>query len=111
MHYKDLTLYDYRTRWPDSLNIGWLENGDNFPTGNFSEREKVIELLSSMERYNLCKGFHVCDFCGEDRGNGELHVSYKGQRYQAPAMIIHYIRDHNYKPPQEFIDAVLNNKL
>jgi hypothetical protein len=27
--------------------------------------------------------------------------------YIAPAMVLHYVRDHAYRPPDEFIDAVL----
>jgi len=27
--------------------------------------------------------------------------------YAAPALIYHYVVEHDYKPPQEFIDAVM----
>jgi len=124
MYYKDLTLYKYGHRYPDSLNIGWLEKGHEFPTGNFPEKEEVLKILKSMEILNMYKGWHSCDYCNpyektkdgrtliiKDRnGNGEYHVSLNGQKYQAPILIVHYIESHNYKPPQEFIDAVLNSK-
>lgn len=29
--------------------------------------------------------------------------------YAAPSLILHYILAHGYKPPQEFIDAVINS--
>lgn len=30
--------------------------------------------------------------------------------YAAPSLIIHYILQHGYKPPQEFIDAVMESE-
>lgn len=41
-------------------------------------------------------------------GSAEIRVpSRLGVVYAAPDMIYHYIKDHDYVPPQEFIDAVL----
>lgn len=42
-------------------------------------------------------------------GNGEIRVLGKdGVVYAGPAMLHHYIAMHQYLPPQEFIDAVMN---
>lgn len=41
-------------------------------------------------------------------GNGEIRVkSENGTIYSAPALLLHYIAEHQYKPPEEFISAVL----
>jgi hypothetical protein len=41
-------------------------------------------------------------------GNGEIRViGSAGKVYASPVMIYHYMSEHNYLPPQEFIDAVL----
>ena len=40
-------------------------------------------------------------------GMGELHVlAPNGTIYSAPSLIIHYILQHNYQPPTEFICTV-----
>lgn len=41
-------------------------------------------------------------------GNGEIRVAGAGgQVYAAPTLIYHYVADHHYKPPAEFVRAVL----
>jgi hypothetical protein len=42
-------------------------------------------------------------------GNGEIRVrDADGIWYAAPRLVIHYVVEHNYCPPQAFIEAVLN---
>ena len=64
-------------------------------------------------------GFHVCEFC---RGNKEskypitssgdvtLHFD-SGRSYVMPDMVLHYIADHHWVPPKEFIDDVINGEI
>jgi hypothetical protein len=41
-------------------------------------------------------------------GNGEIHVrGPSGAVYCAPALILHYVAEHQYQPPQEFVAAVI----
>jgi hypothetical protein len=41
-------------------------------------------------------------------GSAEIRVpSGNGTIYVAPNLIIHYIREHGYRPPDEFIRALL----
>ena len=43
-------------------------------------------------------------------GNGEIRVTGEdGTVYAAPTMIAHYVAEHHYLPPQEFVDAVLRS--
>ncbi len=115
-YYKDLTPYEYGMSAKGIVNIGWLENGNPYPRGNFPEKQKILRILKSMKTSHLCRGFHCCDLCempaprgsegmsqSLNHGNGEYRVG----RFSSPDLIIHYMEDHNYRPPQEFIDAVL----
>jgi hypothetical protein len=40
-------------------------------------------------------------------GDGEIRVIGKSAIYAAPTLIYHYVVEHQYKPPDEFIEAVL----
>ncbi len=70
------------------------------------------------------RGFHVCDVCEssqreipviEDRSK-KIKVDYAemrvfgetGRIYAAPNLLFHYITEHHYKPPNEFIQSVLH---
>jgi hypothetical protein len=42
-------------------------------------------------------------------GNGEIRVpGLSGVVYVAPVLVAHYVEAHNYRPPDEFIQAVLS---
>jgi hypothetical protein len=129
MYYPDLTPYDYgTTEYKDALNIGWIEMGREFPTGDFPEKQELLRKLKEKRIENKYRGWHDCDFCEcyEDKidstgnigtflifdrtGNGEYIVQWNGKTYAAPMLVVHYIDSHNYRPPQEFIDAVMNEK-
>ena len=44
-------------------------------------------------------------------GMSELHIlAPDGTTYSAPSLIIHYITEHSYQPPAEFIDAILHGQ-
>ena len=65
-------------------------------------------------------GWHACEFCSLPTarglqfsryarlGSGNLWIPTASAVYEAPAMILHYIADHGYAPPEEFIAAVLD---
>lgn len=45
-------------------------------------------------------------------GNGEIRICGEGDTvYVAPTMIVHYIVDHDYLPPEEFIQALRIGRL
>lgn len=114
MKIKDLTPYTYRKikGLENAIAIGWLEGEDLYQNSGEVDSE-VVKLLKKYSVKNLCMGVHMCEYCKQDsksisNGNGEIWVVKDGKLYIAPYLIIHYIKDHNYKPPEEFIDAVLN---
>ncbi len=40
------------------------------------------------------------------RSNGEIRVTDEGVTFAAPVLIVHYIEEHGYLPPAQFLDAI-----
>jgi hypothetical protein len=40
------------------------------------------------------------------QSNGEIRVPHGGITFAAPVLIVHYIEEHRYLPPAEFLKAV-----
>lgn len=112
-YFADLTPYTYfhpEEELPGTVNIGWLDLGYPFPTGETSEafRDKLGRLC--QRRVKQTRGLHPCYFChGVDRSasSSEMRVSGNGKVYAAPSLVHHYVVAHAYRPPDEFIAAVL----
>ena len=123
MYYPDFTPYCYIERMaePNVLNIGWLEAPHPFPTKKASEEllDSLFEKCSS--KVNATRGCHQCQFCDVPTfgvevfrhckriflGNAEIRVNAKDDRvYAAPDLIYHYVSEHDYDPPKEFVDAL-----
>ncbi|MGW2716801.1 DUF7919 family protein [Streptomyces sp. NPDC001492] len=122
-YYADFSLYDYDYHAkPEGLTVGWLEDGYDYPVDEVCKEDlaNIIDLGSL--RQHRSRGWHSCTLCGEYTehtatskragityrlGHAEIRaVSDDGLLYVAPNLIIHYIVDHLYGPPAEFIDAV-----
>lgn len=64
-------------------------------------------------------GFHTCEFCFPDAvrrfsnlSSGDVTLLFdNGHAYEMPDMILHYVADHHWQPPQKFIDDVMNHVL
>jgi hypothetical protein len=56
-------------------------------------------------------GFGVEVFRHDNRiwlGNAEIRVEANdGRAYAAPTLIYHYVSEHDYDPPKEFVEALL----
>ena len=111
-YYNDLTYYSCHY-FENAKNIGWIEE-IGFNKGNVSE-EFIENLYKYIKRpIDIVRDcFYSLDMTYKDEvlnlGFLEIRVlSEDGkQRYAAPDLIFHYILELGYKPPQEFIDAVL----
>lgn len=136
MYYEDLSPYQYlKGSKEKALNVGWLAAGHAFPLGNVdNDVLQRIRLLCKI-RVNGMRGFHVCDFCKVPPdanagwqwflntalkidgvrvplGSSEIRVHDKnGAVYAAPNLIHHYIANHGYLPPEEFLQAIRNLKV
>lgn len=119
-YYADLTKYTY-ARWtgePEALNVGWLDEAVPFQTGKVPQTaiDKLSVLCSRPVR--LMRGLHSCQFChpGSGRrkpdGNGEIRVIGRDSVvYASPALLHHYVSEHNYLPPDEFLAALKSSPL
>jgi hypothetical protein len=122
-YYPDLSPYEYR---PDSVracNVGWLDENYPFPTGPTSTafHERLLVHCRFECTVHHYFGLHECQFCaspepqvkvpwGDEQislGNGEIRVIGTDVVYAAPTLIYHYVVDHDYQPPEEFVEAVL----
>jgi len=97
--------------------IGWLDT-PNFSKGKAPK--EFIEKLKTIPFSAFTKGWHNCPFCEkqsrESTSSTQWHIPLKGDVtgkifYDVPAMLIHYCEEHNYLPPQEFIDAVMTYEI
>jgi hypothetical protein len=129
--FDDLSEYRYGGGVEDGvLHVGWLGPGSTLQCGVVPPH-----LLAKLKRLaatpvELYRGTHVCELCevpdhvrqapGDElaryniwnewakgrQSNGEIRVSGKGVIYAAPVLITHYIEEHGYCPPGEFLAAV-----
>jgi hypothetical protein len=110
------------------LNIGWLDSSHDFPVGDspggFLE---ALEELCTGDAHARTRGWHACNLphphqlhypytieVGGSKvplGSAEIRVASEDEtRMSAPNLIIHYVKDHRYLPPDVFIKAVLTRK-
>jgi hypothetical protein len=92
------------------LKIGWLDEGQPYNQG--VAPKEFVDKLKQIPLSVHTKGWHTCPFCGNAKSYSQYLIRkdrYKS--YDVPEMIIHYMDEHNYLPPQEFIDVVMNIKL
>src|SRR5262249_33771499 len=95
--------------------VGWLARRHPFPTGDVSASflrrlksfAKRWRLNSEALGFGVFRGLHTCELCGGCRMHGNFGVPAGDLLYVAPEMIVHYIEEHEYAPPSEFIEAVL----
>jgi len=117
-YFPDLTPHTYVEPVTDHvlLNVGWLDAVHPYARGN-TPPEFQARLGELCQRpIHLHRGIHSCELCplesvggGSPRaGNGQVRVeAADGRRYAAPTLVWHYVQEHNYCPPVEFISAVL----
>jgi len=104
--------------------VGYLSREYEYPKGEVSAEcfDRLVKLV--MVRLVQWFGYHSCDLdpCGSGQPQPKLY--YQGQVipdkcstdilvpaenlvYVAPALILHYIRGHKYRPPSDFLEAAM----
>lgn len=107
------------------LNVGWLALGEPFETWEAPAEflDKFFLLLLDL-KFLTC-GIHSCEFCGGEEhhtaerfgyksylGTSEIRVKgLNGETFAVPTLAYHYVERHGYKPPQAFIDAVMDIRI
>ncbi len=126
MFFQDLSSYSYCVRHPvvQVANIGWLEREQPFQTGAVDAMVcLLLEEYYEALRANKMRGIHGCSLCSCESSEPSIQVKGKrvllgaselwvpgvaGRVFAAPDLIIHYLQSHSYRPPTEFITAVLS---
>ena len=119
MSKQDLSPFDKN---PRHLAIGWLDAEHPYTQGKTSDdfRERLYELcLHPFIVFN--RGLMKCPFCQKEGkpeptvwngqkmpyGASRIHIHGQGKKYIAHGLLFHYVNDHNYRPPDEFVEAVM----
>ena len=111
-YFEDLSPYCYQDRNVDALNVGWLHPDYEFPVGKTDDAFRArLSYACAQSRVPPTCGHHLCLFCGCYRGSREVFIRHGETIYAAPELIVHYVIDHDYRPPDEFIEAVLKVDL
>ncbi len=116
------------------LCVGWLDKKHPFKQKVTNEKyiEKLTEIYWGSEVFdsfvNIYRCLDTCDLCGTydstkvyDKESRSL-ISFneaeiwipsikEGVYYASPSVLIHYIQDHQYSPPKEYWNAVMNVDL
>ena len=134
-YFPDLAPYGYGDGTQRGVvHVAWLDGTHPFPKGPVDRR--LVEKLRSLaaKPVELTRGVHICEVCVEptdvvksfvpDRGklidpncswvqwaqqrwgNGQIRVSSEGVTFAAPVLIVHYIEEHGYLPPAQFLKAL-----
>lgn len=118
MYYCDYAKYGALTA--EVYAVGWLCATEPRSMGSVHP-DIVAKLLRLREQFhaNQTRGIHSCPFClTEDYypmlgrrvflGSAEIWVpdAARSKIFACPDLIIHYMFEHHYLPPQDFLDAV-----
>ena len=116
-YYADLSTECMVESGPHVRAVGWLNPTMSHTTGEVTQ-QFVDKLRSQCEHpYQPMRlqGFHECEFrtaesvqCNATGIRNVWIPSRNNLLYVAPAMIVHYIEAHGYRPPDEFIQAVID---
>jgi len=109
--YPDLATECQADSGPAVRAIGWLGVGHSFTVGSVAEA--FVERLRAhiIDAWQPCfaAGKHHCEFCTDRLVGGSANIWFPTQRlkFVVPELIVHYIEFHCYRPPDEFIEAVM----
>ena len=92
--------------------IGWLSEESKFTNASVSNDfyDKLCDLVKDPWQPVVSMGIHLCELCqfNPPGFSKNIFIPHEGKIYVCPEAIVHYIAAHWYKPPQIFIDAVMN---
>ena len=126
-YFPDLSPYAYGGILdPGVVHVGWLDGTHPFPKGSVESRLIEKMKLLAENPVELYRGKHTCELCkppdlanitnaweekylewaDQRSSNGEIRVACGGVTFAAPVLIVHYIEEHCYLPPAQFLKAI-----
>ena len=119
-YFADLTPYVYDVPDRSRLNVGWLDAEHAYHTGVVDDDLRLALVHLLRFQVNETRGAHACPLCGErvvrfmDDGStallgaAEIYVDGDdGSAFAAPSLIVHYVLEHGYRPPDPFCKAAV----
>lgn len=129
--FEDGSAYRYLAEGVGSgaINVGWLDVEHVFAAGPVPSAFVDRLLVRCRSPLLRTRGFHRCNLCepagsvgvasgvvvesaGGDFvvGGAEIRVlAENGVCFAAPDMVIHYVVEHGYRPPDAFVEAILGS--
>jgi len=109
-YYPDLAPCDYFDQ-DNLIAVGWLDAAHEFPKGTLApERYRLLAdslAQGCMFQPMISPGLHSCELCDERHlGANNLFVPDGDRCFIVPELVLHYIRDHAYLPPDELFVAL-----
>ena len=119
MYYPDLGTSAQIASGPHVRAVGWLDAEHAFTTGRLDDQ--VIERIRAFARawgasiealgWPAAAGGHQCELCEAVWAGGNFGVPQGDILFVCPEMIAHYVADHAYAPPAEFVAAITSSEL
>ena len=115
-YYEDLnvcTYFDDYFRGNNLKAVGWLSKGHPYLKGKVPTRmfRKIQKLLkNAWQPGGGFLGWHECELCEAPQNESIKNLFIPGENviYVSPEGILHYVKVHSYKPPEEYLFAVEN---
>ena len=116
MYIKD-GIADERTTYGEKNVYMWGWLGNKVETAGWDsaeDKKNVLKKLEDIPQNQYCyrtRGFHICEICGMGMGSASIMIKHKGTTFLCPSRVVHYVADHDYKPDDVVVDAILNGKV
>jgi hypothetical protein len=110
--FRDLDPLTYFGPVPELIAVGWLGPDAEYTRGRVSPQflDRLKDLVAYLYDPTRMLGVHLCEFCPADDAPPRglvLFVPDDDKLLVCPALIVHYIEEHEYEPPVAFQDAVM----
>jgi hypothetical protein len=122
-YFPDLSAYSYDLTAPLTgvQNAGWLDARHEFPRGDVDAALIAkLAFLVVHKTVQQMRGFHYCEFCDQEDvwvrhggaatllGTAEIWIpaSDHGTCFASPNLIVHYVEQHRYRPPDSYLDGL-----
>jgi hypothetical protein len=99
--------------------VGWLSADHPYDQGEIPS-ETLVRIREFANLWGestdalgwgVLMGTHTCEFCRRARRTGNFGVPQADLLYVAPELLPHYVEQHGYRPPAEFLAAVMLSPL